>query len=101
MVLLQFSCLFWHDVKMTATVSGIIYSQECVAIRKEKMGCKRPIPGMLESKVLRLWRQIPWFEFRLLYFYLYPQHNKISQSEWRPSLPYPQLWLKFLVVCPL
>lgn len=68
MVLLQFSCLFWHDVKMTATVSGIIYSQECVAIRKEKMGCKRPIPVMLESKVLRLWRQIPWFEFRLLYF---------------------------------
>ena len=71
---LQFSCLFWHGVKMTATVSDIIYSQECVTSRKGKMGCKRPIPVMLESKVikitklLRLWRQAPWFEFRLLYF---------------------------------
>ena len=54
MVSLQFSCLFWRAVKMTATVSGIIYSQECVTSRKEKMGCKRPILVMLESKVIKI-----------------------------------------------
>lgn len=43
MVFLQFSCLFCHGNKMTATASYIIYSQEYVTSRKEKTGWKRDL----------------------------------------------------------